>query len=93
MATDDTDYQTSNSDFTTPRYSISHAVARLGGEPAAPTIRTYIKDGLIVPKPFQDSQGRLLFSDRDIEAVRKVHEMRARKWGKTVRRVTSTHMG
>lgn len=73
------------------RYSQSHAIAKLGGSPSAATIRTYIHDGLI--SPFTDSQGRYLFSEQDIASIRQIHDARAKRGGRTVRRVTSTYMG
>jgi hypothetical protein len=74
-----------------PRFSQSHAVAKLGGSPSAATVRTYIHQGLI--SPFTDSQGRFLFSERDITLIRQIHEARAKRGGRTVRCVTSTYMG
>lgn len=93
MVTNDSNSQSPGPEYRIPRYSISHAVARLGGEPNAATIRSYFLKGVLTPAPFRDSHGRMLFSDQDIAAIRQVHEMRAKKWGRTVNRVTSTHMG
>jgi DNA-binding transcriptional MerR regulator len=76
---------------TTPRYTMSHAVARLGGSPSARTIAIYLRDGLV--QVHRDSQGRALFSDRDLSAIRQVHEMRCARTGRTARRVTLTDMG
>jgi DNA-binding transcriptional MerR regulator len=78
-------------EYTVPRYSISHAVGRLGGSPNPATIREYIRCKLL--SPFRDSQGRLLFSDKDIVTIRKLHEQRAKRRGQSVHRVTSTFMG
>lgn len=74
-----------------PRYSMSHVGAKLGGSPSSPTVRAYIHAGLI--SPFTDSQGRFLFSERDISSIRKIHDARAKRGGRTIRRVTSTDMG
>jgi hypothetical protein len=93
MVTKDINVQSPDPDFTVPKYSLSHAIARLGGTPSAATIRSYVDSGVLKPAPFKDSQGRMLLSDKDIEAIRQVHEMRAKKWGRTVHRVTSTYMG
>lgn len=80
-----------DSEHRVPRYSMSHAVGRLGGSPNPATIREYIKCGLL--SPFKDSQGRVLFSEKDIADIRRLHEQRAKRRGQSVHRVTSTYTG
>jgi DNA-binding transcriptional MerR regulator len=80
-----------DTEYKTPRYPISHAVGRLGGTPNATTIREYIKCDLL--SPFRDSLGRFLFSDADLDVIRKHQQQRAQRIGRAIHRVTSTSRG
>jgi hypothetical protein len=95
MDTKDTDDQNDAArkrpEYEVPRYGLSHAIARLGGSTSAHTIKIYVRDGLL--KPFRDSQGRMLLSDKDLDQIQQIREMRASKWGRSVRHVTSTYTG
>jgi DNA-binding transcriptional MerR regulator len=62
---------------------------------APTTLKKYEADGLITPH--RDSRGCRLYSEADIERIRKIVEARARRHGQTGRRrlviATSTRTG
>jgi len=54
----------------------------------AGTLRDYERDGLLIPQ--RDSVGRRLYTDRDIEAARRIAAERARTRGRGLRNARVT---
>jgi DNA-binding transcriptional MerR regulator len=66
----------------TPTYTVTDAAALCGVAPI--TLKKYEADGLITPH--RDSRGTRLYSEADIERIRKIVEARATRHGMTGRR-------